>query len=264
SYQTGGPTYYGTVLEIYGRPGHQTTQLNFGGWDNSKIRYREAFYADTAWSSWITLLDSKNNIESAGNLMVSGGGNHYIQNGNFGIGATSPDAKLHIAASTGTLLKAVGSNGYLLIDNVGSGENYYSANSNHHFQTGGTDKMVITTSGSIGIGTPSPDEKLTVNGKIHAKEIRVDATGLPDYVFEADYQLPSLRETEAFIKKNKHLPEVPSAASVEKNGLELGEMNKILLKKIEELTLHLIEKEKTIERQEMRLKAIEEKLKLKE
>ncbi|MDQ8051443.1 MAG: hypothetical protein REI78_00385 [Pedobacter sp.] len=117
--------------------------------------------------------------------------------------------------------------------------------------------MQITDGGRVGVGTTNPDEKLAVNGKIHAKEIRVDATGLPDYVFEADYQLPSLAETEAFIKKNKHLPEVPSAANVERNGLELGEMNKILLKKIEELTLHLIEKEKEINQ----LKATERKTK---
>jgi hypothetical protein len=106
--------------------------------------------------------------------------------------------------------------------------------------------MRISPNGKVGIGTLSPDEKLTVNGKIHAKEIRVDATVMPDYVFEDNYKLASLTEIEAFIKKNKHLSEVPSAAEVEKNGLALGEMNKILLKKIEELTLHLIEKDKEI------------------
>jgi hypothetical protein len=116
--------------------------------------------------------------------------------------------------------------------------------------------------GNVGIGTKSPDEKLTVNGKVHAKEIRVDGNAMPDYVFEENYQLFSLKQTEAFIKKNKHLPEVPSAEEADKNGLELGEMNKLLLKKIEELTLHLIEKDKIIDRQELRLLAIEKKLKI--
>lgn len=89
SYNTGGPTQYGTILEIYGFANHQTSQLNFGGWDNSKIRYRQAFYNENTWSEWITLLDSKNNIESSGSLKISGNSNHYIANGNLLIGKTS-------------------------------------------------------------------------------------------------------------------------------------------------------------------------------
>jgi hypothetical protein len=106
--------------------------------------------------------------------------------------------------------------------------------------------LISDENGNYGIGTDNPDEKLTVNGKIHAKEIRVDATMVPDYVFEDDYKLLSLNEIETFIKKNKHLPEVPSAAEAAKNGLELGEMNKILLKKIEELTLYVIDLQKQV------------------
>ncbi len=100
--------------------------------------------------------------------------------------------------------------------------------------------------GNVGIGTATPTEKLSVNGKIRAKEIKVEATGWPDYVFEEDYKITSLSELENFIKKHKHLPEVPSAKEVEQNGVELGEMNKLLLKKIEELTLMLIEKDKEL------------------
>ena len=100
--------------------------------------------------------------------------------------------------------------------------------------------------GSVGIGTTTPQEKLSVNGKIRAKEIKVEATGWPDYVFKPDYERMSLSQIEAYIKTNGHLPEVPAAAAVEKEGIALGEMNKILLKKIEELTLHLIEKDKEL------------------
>ena len=87
---------------------------------------------------------------------------------------------------------------------------------------------------------------LMVNGNIKAKEIKVTtaATDWPDYVFSPGYLLPNLSDTEKFIQVNGHLPEVPKAAEVEANGIQLGEMNKILLKKVEELTLQAIEEEK--------------------
>ncbi len=89
NYNNGGPSQYGTVLEIYGLTSHQTSQLYFGGWDDSKIRYREAFWAQNSWSNWITLLDSKNNVQSAGNLIISGTGNNSIS-GNLSLGTLIP------------------------------------------------------------------------------------------------------------------------------------------------------------------------------
>ena len=68
----------------------------------------------------------------------------------------------------------------------------------------------------------------------------------PDYVFLPGYKLRSLKETEDFIKINGHLPEVPCAEEITEKGADLGEMNKILLKKIEEMTLHLIRLEKEV------------------
>lgn len=99
---------------------------------------------------------------------------------------------------------------------------------------------------NVGIGTLSPDEKLTVKGKIHTQEVRVDMAGplVPDYVFGSDYKLKTLEEVDNYIKKNNHLPEIPSAQEIEKNGLMLAEMNMSLLKKVEELTLYVIEQEK--------------------
>lgn len=88
--------------------------------------------------------------------------------------------------------------------------------------------------------------KLSVNGKIRAHEIKVETDNWPDYVFEASYRLEALEVLEQYIKTNKHLPELPPASMIEKNGLELGEMSKVLLKKIEELTLHLIIKNREI------------------
>ncbi|TKC04716.1 hypothetical protein FA048_18695 [Pedobacter polaris] len=106
--------------------------------------------------------------------------------------------------------------------------------------------ITISDDQNVGIGTTTPKEKLSVNGKIRAHEIKVETANWPDYVFEDDYKIASLTEIEKYIKQNKHLPEMPSAKEVEANGLQLGEMNKLLLKKVEELTLHLIQKDKDL------------------
>ena len=110
--------------------------------------------------------------------------------------------------------------------------------------------LVNPSGGNVGIGMANPTEKLTVNGKIKANEIRVDGAGAPDYVFEESYKAASLEEVESYIKRNKHLPEVPSAKEFERDGMAVGEMNKLLLKKIEELTLHVIEMNKRVEKLE--------------
>lgn len=111
------------------------------------------------------------------------------------------------------------------------------------------DDMIIDGKGNVGIGTSVPQEKLSVNGNIRAQEIKVEAGNWPDYVFEEDYKIHALSELEQYIKANKHLPEIPSAQQVKANGIELGEMNSLLLRKIEELTLHLIDQQKTIDKQ---------------
>jgi hypothetical protein len=113
------------------------------------------------------------------------------------------------------------------------------------------DDLVIDQSGNVGIGTTNPNQKLTVNGTIYGKEVKVDLNVPgPDYVFANNYQLLALTELKTYIDKNKHLPEVPSAAAMEADGINLGEMNMILLKKVEELTLYIIEQEKRINKLE--------------
>lgn len=111
----------------------------------------------------------------------------------------------------------------------------------------------------IGLGKPkaggqAADAMLSVDGLILAKEIKVAIAAThwvwPDYVFEKNYKLPSLKEVEKYINSNKHLPGVPSAIEVEEGGVNLAENNALLLKKIEELTLYLIEQNKRIEKLE--------------
>jgi hypothetical protein len=91
------------------------------------------------------------------------------------------------------------------------------------------------------------DYLLSVNGKGVFKEIYVTNSYWADFVFANDYKLPSLHDVETYYKENKHLPEIPSAKEVEANGYSVGEMNKLLLQKIEELTIYLVDQQKEIE-----------------
>jgi len=118
------------------------------------------------------------------------------------------------------------------------------------------------SSGNVGIGTSNPDQKLTVKGSIHSQEVIVDMSVLPDYIFKPTYHLPTLTEVKTYIDQNHHLPEMPSAEQVEKDGLSLGDMNAKLLKKVEELTLYLIEKDKTITDQQRQLTSQKEQINL--
>lgn len=113
------------------------------------------------------------------------------------------------------------------------------------------------SNGNVGIGTISPDSKLAVNGNIHAKEVKVDLTGWPDYVLKEDYDLPTLDEVENHIKEKGHLINIPTAQDVEEYGIELGEMNKLLLEKIEELVLYTLEQEEKLAKQQEQLKELD-------
>lgn len=125
-----------------------------------------------------------------------------------------------------------------------------SGTGNHYIQNG-----------NVGIGTLQPDAKLSVKGTIHAQEVKIDLNVPgPDYVFHENYPLMSLDETEKYIKENKHLPEVPSALQMEKEGVKVSEMQMKLLQKIEELTLHLIEQQKTIRKQQDALTEMQAKM----
>jgi hypothetical protein len=100
--------------------------------------------------------------------------------------------------------------------------------------------------------------KIANNGGVYAKSVSVQTTGWPDYVFKKDYKLPELNYVKQYIDQKQHLPEMPSAREIEKDGMNVGEMNKLLLKKVEELTLYLIEKDKQVEDLQKRVAKLEE------
>jgi hypothetical protein len=115
--------------------------------------------------------------------------------------------------------------------------------------TGNQNSFSIKPDGKVEIncnGANTLAERLWVNGTIKAREVVVTQENWPDFVFDENYNLPKLEDTEKFIKENKHLPNVPSAKTVEENGAGVAEMQKIMMQKIEELTLHIIDLNKKI------------------
>ncbi len=114
----------------------------------------------------------------------------------------------------------------------------------------------IDTNGNIIV----PQGNAIIDGKVSSEEVKVEVLDIPDYVFEPEYELRTLRETKKFISKNKHLPEIPSEKEILANGgIDLGEMNMKLLKKIEELTLYQIELMEKLEEQQKRIEKLENK-----
>jgi len=121
----------------------------------------------------------------------------------------------------------------------------------------GNSYAAIFNRGNVGIGTLTPQSALAVNGTITAKEVVVTLTGWADHVFNDDYKLMSLNELEKSIKTDKHLPGIPSADEVKKNGVSIGDMQAKLLQKVEELTLHVIEQNRKLENQNKKLENLQ-------
>ncbi len=262
-YYNGGFVGIGTSTPAY--PLMVAGDLGFygSGLDGS-VYQRATIYANTANHFLIeapkTSSDTKLNI--AFNWRGGGPTPFFIQgsNGNVGINSTSPYQKLTVNGVLGiygsgldgsalqhTSIYSDVSNGLLIeAPKTSSGT---KLDISFNWRGGGTVPFIIKASNSyIGLGTANPDEKLTVKGKVHAEEVRVDlSVPGPDYVFEKDYDLLPLKDLEAYVTSNKHLPEVPSSSEMMEKGLELKEMNLLLLKKVEELTLHLIEANKKID-----------------
>ncbi|MBO9201452.1 MULTISPECIES: V-type ATP synthase subunit E family protein [Niastella] len=183
--------------------------------------------------------------------------------GFVGIGTTNPASKLHvsegnIAASTNDQLDGFVQmwGGNAVIWKYGSTSNGLRFGSANDLNAGGwSEKMRISDNGAVCIGTilnNPPDYKLFVELGIRTRKVKVDAVNpWPDYVFHSNYPLRPLSEVEQYVKQYGHLPEVPSAEEVNKEGIDLGNNQAALLKKIEELTLYVIEQNKKQEKQEI-------------
>jgi hypothetical protein len=201
------------------------------------------------------------------NAQWSTNGTHiYNTNtGSVGIGLSSPTSLLDVAKSMtepSISVRNLGSNGgasYRMYDQLSGADWKFKATNTGGFKirdnafsldviqveaNSSANVIYINAAGNVGIGTTAPSEKLSINGNVKCKQVEVTLTGWSDFVFEENYDLMPLAELDAYIKAHNHLPDVPSASEVISNGNNLGEMDAILLQKIEELTLYVIELKK--------------------
>ncbi|MCJ8208815.1 hypothetical protein MUY27_03790 [Mucilaginibacter sp. RS28] len=114
--------------------------------------------------------------------------------------------------------------------------------------------------GNLCVGTSTPDAKLAVKGTVHAQEVKVDMNNWGDYVFKPKYNLTKLSDLKIYVDQNHHLPEIPSAQEIETKGVNLGELVKLQMKKIEELTLYLIEKDRKDVGQQRQITKLQQQL----
>jgi hypothetical protein len=173
--------------------------------------------------------------------------------GNIGIGTSSPTNGIHLYSPSYT-----NSKGITVEQNLSyTGSTFFTAkftsNVIYALQNTKAFSVTNTTSNSNPFYVTGEGRLVALSvsaQKIFAEEIEVKELGWSDFVFEQNYDLLSLNDVESFIRQNKHLPGVPSAKEVQQNGINLAKMNSILLQKIEELTLYLLDLNKKIEQLE--------------
>ncbi|WP_341904744.1 hypothetical protein [Fluviicola taffensis] len=204
--------------------------------DRSKFILNKPIYSyDGTFASYNTSnLNFQTNLTSRMTILNS--------NGNVGIGLTTPAQKLHVNGDgrfDGKLY---------VITNPAADWDYGLAVSANRDKT----KVLTVTRAQTGADLFVVWGNGVVNTKtLYSEEIEVrsDAIGSywPDYVFKSDYKLTPIKEVESYIKEHSHLPDVPSQAEISKNGINVAEMDAILLRKVEELTLYIIKLEKEVE-----------------
>jgi hypothetical protein len=279
------------VINITGSGGLNQTiaELRLTNYYESLAGHRASIKAisDNSGSAGYVAMQFNTSIYNGSHLEIEA--MRIASNGNIGIGTVSPTHKLSLYDVTQTpVVNITGSGGLNQIiaelrltnsyeslaghrasikaisDNSGSA-GYVAMQFNTSVYNGShteIEAVRIASNGNVGIGTTTPDQRLTVDGTVKCEEVKVEiipGTG-PDYVFEKNYDLLPLSELETYITQNKHLPEVPSAKEMEAEGLNLKEMNLLLLKKVEELTLHLIEQEKKMLTHDERFQVLNERI----
>ena len=205
-------------------------------------------------------VDNNGNVGTAGGLTVTNGSAEQFSRAIISLQntqtANAPSFMIldqkEASSNTGfssLRIRKANSNFSAYIDYMEIDEATNNINFNGGQAVGETRGNVLIPNGSVGIGTSNTyTYKLAVNGSAIATSMTVKLlSDWPDYVFNKNYQLSSLDAVKTYIDQNHHLPDMPSAGEVEKNGLNLGEINKQLTKKVEELTLYLIELKKEVE-----------------
>ncbi len=214
-------------------------------------------------------------------LFVDGSANRV------GIGTTTPSAPLHVvgsnalphlrveagaAAPFGAFFSldataTAGGKEYLMFS-TGAGAGEGQGKLVIQNQTDGINVMTVDPNGNVGIGTSSPSERLHVCGNIRAVG-NITASGsitasvpgaCPDYVFGSDYELMPLDELSEYIRRNKHLPNVPPAEVVERDGINLGGFSMRLLEKTEELTLYVLDQDRQLKEKDAELAELRERM----
>jgi trimeric autotransporter adhesin len=228
-------------------------------YDNNVIGYSRLQFQNASGSSYwqIAGLNSTVNANEVLTFSNSASGDlmSITGDGKVGVGTSNPSHKFTIAQPSGIgISQDAGSGGPQIGFYTNPLGTYLQTHNNFDLSfatnNGGAAMTLQKNTGNVGIGITNPNEKLAVNGRIRSKEVLVEAAFWPDFVFDEKYALPTLSEVEKFIAANKHLPNVPSANEVETNGQNLGDIQKKLLQKVEELTLYIIEQNKRIEKLE--------------
>jgi hypothetical protein len=199
-----------------------------------------------------------------------------FQSGNVGIGTYDPLLLFHVAVNaskttaSGSFVSFVSTNDAsnpfglrtVIFGSPSINDRYVGLQTTDYALANGGSLILQATGGNVGIGTTNTKGyMLAVNGSAVATSMTVKLNAnWPDYVFKPDYRLPAISEVKTFIDQNQHLPEMPSEAEIAKDGQNLGEMNKLLVKKVEELTLYLIEKDQQVREQQKQISQQAEKL----